>query len=461
MWPAGRRVPEKLAPVTGHANLGPCPRLTALRPRNNLESMSPASIMRRSRRLRRAPSECRSLLLVAAALATSLTGACVDGATPETVGVSTRDSAGVEIAELQADPWRTSPWATLDTAAVMRIRPDDARPETLFGRVRGVLRLSDGRVAVLDMGRHQLSLFEQDGSYIRSIGREGQGPGELADPWRLIRARADTVGVFDMAGHLELLPTTGEGSRRMPLPRGSDAGTAQILGAFESGGYLAIVNEFPGKPQPGTNPLFSTLHVVTDAGASGPTLGRHQSTEFTFRAGSDGRLIQVGTMFWAEPGMAVLPAGYVWCLATEFDCQIRSNTGVHLRTIRAPVTTPPVTDADVEELRAMRLSAAATKADSTRVELDMAHADRMDRFPVMSLIRTDTRGRIWMRSFTWRPSDHTAPWLVLEPDGHVLGTVAMPAGLQVFDIGPDYVLGVDRDADDAEGIVMYAYRPVR
>jgi hypothetical protein len=373
------------------------------------------------------------------------------------IGLTTRDSLGVEIAEIAGDPRNAPVWATLDTANAFRIAPDESRDETLFARLRGALRMSDGRIAVLDIGRYQVLLFAPDGSFVRSLGRRGQGPGELAQPWRLIRAPGDSIGVYDFAGHLQLFSTSSHGGRRVRLPWGNVAST-QILGPFEDGGYLAIMNEFPGEPRAGRNPLFSSLHVMTAAGDSGPALGRHQSTQFTFREGGDGRLRQVETLFWAEPGMAVLPTGYVWCLSTEFDCQIWSNTGTHVRTIRASVATPAVSNEDVERFAASRLSAARTAADTTRFRAELAEADRMERHPVLGLIRTDARGRIWMREYVWRLSDREARWLVFEPDGRVLGTVVTPTDLQVFDIGDDYILGTDRDEDDEERLVMYKWR---
>jgi hypothetical protein len=195
-------------------------------------------------------------------------------------------------------------------------------------------------------------------------------------------------------------------------------------------------------------------------GDSGPRLGRHQSAQFAFRKSGD--LIRpVETLFWAEPGMAVLPSGYAWCLAIEFDCEIRSRDGAHVRTIRGAVPTAAVTDGDVADLTAMRLADAASAADSARIRADILEAERVARFPVASLIRTDSRGRIWVRPYLWRRSDRIARWLVLEDTGVILGTISLPAGLQVFDIGDDYILGVERDDDDAEGVVMYRYAPAR
>src|SRR5688572_29580237 len=67
--------------------------------------------------------------------------ACTDGRAPDDVRVVTRDSAGVEIAEIQGDPWDAPVWGRLDTTGVLRIEPDDARPETLFGSIQDALRL--------------------------------------------------------------------------------------------------------------------------------------------------------------------------------------------------------------------------------------------------------------------------------------------------------------------------------
>jgi hypothetical protein len=388
-------------------------------------------------------------------------GACADRDGRGALSMTRRDSAGVEIVDIQGAPWSAPVWAVIDTNDVLRIVADDSRPETLFGRVRGTLELSDGRIAVLDIGRHAVHLFAADGSFLRTIGREGQGPGELAQPWRLIRAPGDTVGVYDMEGHLELLSLDDEGSRRVRVPPTADGGMAQILGSLAAGDYLAILNEFPGKPREGTMPLYSRFQVMSAAGDTTPTIGRHQSAQFAFRKESDKLIRTIETLFWAEPGMAVLPSGYAWCLATEFDCEIHSRDGPHVRTIRAAVPTDPVTEADVARLRDMRLATASTAADSASVRAGIDEAERMSRFPVASLIRTDSHGRIWMRPFIWRPSDRIAHWLVFEQTGAVLGTVALPAGLQVFDIGDAYILGVERDDDDVERVVRYAYALVR
>ena len=49
----------------------------------------------------------------------------------------------------------------------------------VMGGVEGVAFGPDGNIAVLDCGRSTVRLYSPDGEYLRSIGRRGNGPGEL------------------------------------------------------------------------------------------------------------------------------------------------------------------------------------------------------------------------------------------------------------------------------------------
>jgi len=51
--------------------------------------------------------------------------------------------------------------------------------------------------------------------------------------------------------------------------------------------------------------------------------------------------------------------------------------------------------------------------------------------------------------------DAAAVWLVFDPAGRLLGEVEMPAGLEVFEIGEDYVLGLVRDDLDVERLMLH------
>ena len=128
-----------------------------------------------------------------------------------------------------------------------------------------------------------------------------------------------------------------------------------------------------------------------------------------------------------------------------------------MRTIRASVPTPRVADRHVDELAASRLAGAVTAADSIRIRNSITQAERVERFPVASLIRSDSRGRLWVRPFLWR-MEREAAWVVLEPSGAVLGRITLPSSLEVYDIGDDYILGAERDEDGVQSVAMFRYR---
>jgi hypothetical protein len=67
----------------------------------------------------------------------------------------------------------------------------------------------------------------------------------------------------------------------------------------------------------------------------------------------------------------------------------------------------------------------------------------------------DAFGVLWVREPEHPGSEGPEQWIVFDTDGSLLGTVGMPRGFQVFQIGPDFVLGRARDDLDVEYIRLY------
>jgi hypothetical protein len=64
---------------------------------------------------------------------------------------------------------------------------------------------------------------------------------------------------------------------------------------------------------------------------------------------------------------------------------------------------------------------------------------------------------VWVERFT---EDEQAPRgvLVLDRSGAVVAQLTLPAGLEVLDVGPDYVLGTRLDADDVPSVELWPLR---
>lgn len=75
-------------------------------------------------------------------------------------------------------------------------------------------------------------------------------------------------------------------------------------------------------------------------------------------------------------------------------------------------------------------------------------------FPAYAALRIDPDGHLWVRSYP-RSGESGAEWSVFGPDGEWLGTVSMPAGLEVFEIGRDYVLGRWKGEFDVDHVRLH------
>jgi hypothetical protein len=69
---------------------------------------------------------------------------------------------------------------------------EDRDPQQAFYRPRTVVPDAGGNIYVLDQGNNRIQVFDGAGRYLRTLGREGEGPGEMSLPIALAVA-ADRV----------------------------------------------------------------------------------------------------------------------------------------------------------------------------------------------------------------------------------------------------------------------------
>ncbi len=110
---------------------------------------------------------------------------------------------------------------------------DDNDPNQAFYRASAVDVDADNNLWVLDGGNHRVQVFSADGDFIRSLGGEGQGPGEFEQPLQMaivadtvvVRAARRRLSLFDLDGeHLrdvQVLDVSGSLSNFTPLDDGT------------------------------------------------------------------------------------------------------------------------------------------------------------------------------------------------------------------------------------------------
>ena len=113
-------------------------------------------------------------------LLTSVAVGCAEGpASVDQVLRVTEDTVGgvVQVRNSGNPPeWRLEP--------VLRLGTVEGGPEQ-FGRIRSLVADGEGNVYIAENFAHEVRVFGPDGNHIRTIGRQGQGPGEFGDLYSL------------------------------------------------------------------------------------------------------------------------------------------------------------------------------------------------------------------------------------------------------------------------------------
>jgi hypothetical protein len=110
---------------------------------------------------------------------------------------------------------------------------------------------------------------------------------------------------------------------------------------------------------------------------------------------------------------------------------------------------------DIDSFRQHHLGRAGERGISTAGwERVFSEAPVRSTMPVYSGLLVDLEGNVWVRDYLPEPAPATS-WQVFDPEGRWLGAVELIAGLEVTEIGPDYVLGVLRDDYEVEYVRLH------
>jgi hypothetical protein len=89
--------------------------------------------------------------------------------------------------------------------------------ELVFGIIESVVRLPDGTIAVSDGDAARISIFGADGGFVRSWGRQGEGPGEFRSLSRIYPLGSDSLAAAERwFGRLTVFGLDGGLGRLLP-----------------------------------------------------------------------------------------------------------------------------------------------------------------------------------------------------------------------------------------------------
>ncbi|MDH3217245.1 MAG: 6-bladed beta-propeller [Candidatus Krumholzibacteria bacterium] len=153
-----------------------------------------------------------------------------------------------------------------------RLGGDTDDEDEFFGVISQILGADDGSVFILDTQLAQIKVYSADGDYLRTIGREGEGPGEFRFPVGMFFDGDGNVGVMQVQpGKIVLLTPEGEPAGEHPVPKSPDGSFLQLVGGQAGAGNLvlaAAVNAFSeGK--------FEQTRYLASVGPNGDETARY------------------------------------------------------------------------------------------------------------------------------------------------------------------------------------------
>jgi 6-bladed beta-propeller len=343
--------------------------------------------------------------------------------------------------------WRVSDLPTL------RIGEADGQPQYTLDEVRGVVEWPDSGIVVIDGGSLELRWFDRLGQWVRSTGRAGRGPGEFgALQWVRSHFR-DSIFVYD--------------ARQRRLTRfGIDGRLAGVTDRLELSNSLPV-----GALSDKLLTYWTVFRVVSDTDR--PYMTPAEYWLYDRENQSIGELAaSSGTMEFVVWEQNAALGRYRSMYAFPFDIMPAAAVGeerIFMTDGEAPevrvydvegllrqiwrVDDPgrEVTEADVERF----VDAMVSQADDPdAVRAGYANVESPEHMPLFESLIVDGVGWLWAATYDM---SHAPPhaWVVFDSSGVARGTVHTPEGLEIHQIGRDFILGVERDELGVERVVRY------
>lgn len=373
--------------------------------------------------------------------------------------------------ERPLDPLAAAP--ELGRHELARIGGLDERAAYALTRVVDAALLPGERLAVADGGSQEIRLFDLVGTHVRSMGGEGNGPGEFRAirslallpggellAWDIQRRRVTT---FDTAGVVTRLFIVDAS----PL----DALSPTFVGAFPDGSVAlrGDINPMGLREDPeGARRDSITIGVFDASGSLAGIPLRFSGPERDFYSGDGGWGFD--EPLFARDLVHALAGDVLFVAHTDSIHLRRFADGRETEPLEIARPTSTATDQDVEAERALRIQEVAPRAEARpdprlpmpEFRRDMARR-QLSRLEEMRALATlpafaDLIGsdddHLWILDRTNYATAMSALHR-LDERGQPLGKVTLPVAERVLSLTDEHLVTVITDELDVESVIVY------
>ena len=315
--------------------------------------------------------------------------------------------------------------------------------DVFFGLITRVVAGPQGNIHLLDSQMNTVHVYSPDGDHLRTLFREGEGPGEVRSSRDMTVFSDGRVGVLqEMPGSMTFVDADGTpaGSVKIRGPELADAGIYTLFACFLGGDSLVLSGTEHVRDRPEISRRINFLSSFDDQGAEthrfAELVNSYDFSDFVFDES-----VHIPGFWWNS---AVDRAGRVFTVPDlqTYEILVFAADGSPVRTITRDYEPYMRSGAEKDVVRRMIDSAMANSGVPYRVEV-------MDAAPAVNYIMRGLRihddGDLWVlpwRGVVDQPEGVLATFDVFDPQGVFVRQVSLacPGDGEidgVFAVGPD------------------------
>ncbi len=363
----------------------------------------------------------------------------------------------------------TPPFANARAAAQGTVRPglssygvdptpffrtsSSASGDALLLDAQSATRLPDGSVVVGDNGARNVKWYAPDGRFVRSFGRDGDGPGEFRIAHVVGTCGTEDVQVFDGANQrLTTISRQGKlvSARLFMTDRGDAAAPYMIrCGASKRFGVLG----WPRGALPASDDAFRAevaVRIQNLDGSNVINVGTVPGGERQ-RFGSSVGPRPLGKRTYVAVGQDRIYIG-----TGESEIRAVSLLGRALPALQLPFRARKITAREVEGYVNWLVGINSHLAPDV-VSRTYGKLKYPDYTPVHGDVLVDPLENVWVEQYRL-PFEPSSRWIVFSKGAQIVAEVRLPDGLRMLEVGVDYILGTWTDDDGTAHVRMHRLR---
>jgi hypothetical protein len=344
---------------------------------------------------------------------------------------------------------------SLSGAPVLAIH-SGAASNVIFHRITDVTPLSDGTIAVAAHGSLSVYLFDQQGSFKMSLGRDGEGPGEFRAIWGSFALAGDSLVVFDSRlGRLTIFTQTGQVSRTLDISRFLPPARGADVHPLDSGFALVGLASVGMRRSPGIYRDSAASYRLDANGDSVGFYGRYPGSEVSHAQRLFGPSPFGARLFSGTRGDRLIIGN-----SSQTEIREYATTGQLVRVIRWPDHDRHVTEARAAEYVEFRLES-LPKNEQAQFGQDLRQLSYSQTEPAYYGLVVSSAGVVWLGDYPGpeallpQPALRPRTWTLFGPDGVRRRLIHSPPGFELKAVRNGLAYGVQTDDLGVQSVLVY------